>query len=94
MVRGEPDREPVQIIPPQPAPIQTRNELALLGILGAGKGRLALINGASFAEQESGTVRVGTNRVTIQCLKIQDGSVVVRVEGEEEDLELQLAVKP
>ena len=52
--------------------------------------RLALINDQTMAPGEKAKVRLGDGRVTVDCIKIQDGSVTVRVGDEPEHCKLQL----
>ena len=64
--------------------------LTLIGISGAGIGRLALINDRAFCVKESGKVRVGKTNVVIRCLEIRDGSVLIEVAGSQEKQELSI----
>jgi hypothetical protein len=64
--------------------------LTLIGISGAGIGRLALINDRAFCVKESGKVRVGKTNVHIRCLEIRDGSVLIEVTGSQEKQELSI----
>jgi hypothetical protein len=80
---------------PAPAPALTPvpDTLTLVGLSGTGKGRLALINDRTFSEGESGKVRVGDGSVTLRCLEIREGSVLVQVAGADDKQELPLRGK-
>jgi len=77
---------PPLVIAPTPVP----DELRLLGITGSGKNKVALINDTPLNEGESGTVRVGTAKVDVRCVKILADSVVIRVGESTEMTELKL----
>ena len=77
---------PPLVIAPTPVP----DELRLLGIMGSGKNKVALINDTPLNEGESGTVRVGTAKVDVRCVKILADSVVIRVGESTEMTELKL----
>jgi hypothetical protein len=44
---------------------------------------LAVINGRTLSEGESGSVSVRPGTLTIKCLKIEKESVLITVEGED-----------
>jgi hypothetical protein len=92
--KRQPSGPPVNDIGPVvvgPTPIP--DKLTLLGISGAGRGQLALINDRAFGANESGRVRVGKTNVVIRCLEISDGSVVIEVDGTQGKQELSFKVK-
>lgn len=76
----------VPVAAPPPAP----DSLVLKGISGSAQRRFALINDSTFEAMEKGKVRVGKTNVTVRCLEIRGGSVVVQVEGSDEKKELFL----
>jgi hypothetical protein len=74
------------VVGPTPVP----DKLTLIGILGSGSHRLALVNDCSLGVGESGKVRYGTNKTVIRCVEIRTNSVVVEVGGERRREELPL----
>jgi hypothetical protein len=77
--------------PPPQAVAQTGpDKLVLKSISGAGKRRLALINGATLGLNETAKVRVGTSNVVVKCLEIRDASVILHVAGTTNRTELSL----
>ncbi len=72
-------------------PVEVR--LLLKGILGSAGSRLALINNQTFAEGESGSVKVPGGQVRIRCVKINERSAVIAIEGRNEQTELRLIDK-
>ena len=64
--------------------------LTLIGIVGTGDRRLALINDRSLKQGESGKVRVGATNVVVRCLEIGSESVAIEVDGSPERKELRL----
>lgn len=77
------------VFEPPPVP----DKPTLIGISGTGSRRLALINDRAFVANESGKVRVGKTNVVIHCLEIRDGSVIIKVDGSQEEQELSLKLK-
>ena len=77
------------VVGPTPVP----DKLTLIGISGTGSRRLALINDRAFGSNESGKVRVGKTNVVIRCLEIRDGSVMIEVDGSQEQQVLSFKVK-
>ena len=71
---------------PTPVPAQ----LTLIGILGSGTKRLALINDCSLGAGESGKVRFGNTNTTVRCVEIRTNSVVVEIGAEKRREELAL----
>ena len=76
--------------PPQAAVRPAPDTLVLNGITGPARRRLALINGATLAVNESGKVRLGTTNVVVRCVAINDASVTVEVAGTTNRAELFL----
>jgi hypothetical protein len=74
-------------IVPTPVP----NTLVLRNLSGTGNRRLALVNNQTLAKGEETRVRIGKTNVNVQCLEIRDRSVVLRVGGRTEPMELFLA---
>ena len=72
---------------------QTEVKLILKGILGPAGARLALINNQTFAEGESGLVKMPGGQTKIRCVKINDHTVTITVEGKTEQIELRLQDK-
>jgi hypothetical protein len=88
--RAQPVTQTVWQPAPAPAVTPVPDSLTLIGISGKGKRRLALINDRTFAEGETGKVRVGATNVTLRCVEIRGGSVIVQNEASEEKQELLL----
>lgn len=65
--------------------------LELQQIVGKKDRRSALINNQSLTAGQSAKVRVASGEVSIRCMEIRDESVIVKVEGRREPLELKLA---
>lgn len=76
----------VPVMAPTPVP----DDLELKGVSGTGARRFALINDATLQLMERSQVRVGKTNVTVRCLEIRDGSVLIQVNGSNEKHELFL----
>jgi hypothetical protein len=74
-------------IVPTPVP----DKLVLRSLSGAANRRLALVNNQTLASGEEARVRVGQTNLLVRCLEIRDRSVVLRVRGQTETLELFLS---
>jgi hypothetical protein len=72
---------------PTPVP----DTLVLRNLSGTGNRRLALVNNQTLAKGEETRVRVGQTNVQVRCLEIRDRSVVLRVGGRMEPMELFLS---
>jgi hypothetical protein len=70
---------------PQPAAVQ---KLKLSGLSGSADHRLAIINGATFAQGETAKVKLAGESITLRCMEIREKSVVVQIEGAEKPIEL------
>jgi thioredoxin-related protein len=68
----------------------SRRGLELQGIVGKKGRRLAQINDLTLTTGQSGKVRVASGEVSIRCVEIRDTSVIVKVDGRREPLELKL----
>jgi hypothetical protein len=77
------------IVGPTPVP----DQLTLIGILGSGARRLALINDRSLGAGESGRVRYGTTNVVVRCVEFRTNSVIVEVGEDKTREELVLKAK-
>ncbi len=73
-------------IVPTPVP----DTLVLRSLSGGGNQRLALVNNQTLAKGEEARVRVGQSNVLVRCLEIRDRSVVLRLGGRPEPVELFL----
>jgi len=60
------------------------------GIMFGGKVALVSINGRTLAEGESSEIPAKPNRVKVKCLQIQENSVLILIEGENEARRLQM----
>lgn len=69
-----------------PAPIVLPDTISLKGLLGTGNRRIAMINNASLMEGEKATIKLAKTNAIVQCIKISDKSVIVKVNGEEQEL--------
>ncbi len=56
-------------------------EFKLQGVMGSGENRLAMINGKSLKKGEVATVKIDEDVLKIRCLKIDDRTVLIEVEG-------------
>ena len=72
-------------------PTSVPDTLVLRNLSGTGNRRLALVNNQTLAKGEESRVRVGRTNVQVRCLEIRDRSVVLRVSGQTEPMELFLA---
>ncbi len=85
--RTAPAANPIPIvIGPTPVP----DKVTLIGILGTGSRKLALINDCSLGIGESGRVRYANTNATVRCVEIRTNSVVVEIGGEKRREELVL----
>jgi hypothetical protein len=71
-------------------PTSVPDTLVLRNLSGTGNRRLALVNNQTLAKGEESRVRVGRTNVQVRCLEIRDRSVVLRVSGQTEPMELFL----
>ena len=71
-------------------PTAVPDKLVLRSLSGAASRRLALVNNQTLANGEETRVRVGQTNVLVRCLEIRDRSVVLRVGGRTEPMELFL----
>ena len=80
---------------PPPAAVQVAapTNLVLKNISGTAKRRFAMINGATIGINESAKVPLGAGKVSVRCLEIKDGSVIIQVSDETEPQELFLPDK-
>jgi len=67
-----------------------RGGLQLQGIVGQKGRRSAQINDRTLTAGQSAKVRVASGEVSIRCVEIRDSSVLVKVDGRKELLELKL----
>jgi Protein DA1 len=72
---------------PTPVP----DTLVLRNLSGTGNRRLALVNNQTLAKGEQARVRVGQTNVLVHCLEIRDRSVLLRIGGRTEPMELFLS---
>lgn len=77
------------VVGPTPVP----DRLTLVGILGSGVRRLALINDRSLGAGESGRVRYGNTNVTVRCIEFRTNSVIVEFGDDKTREELVLKTK-
>lgn len=68
-----------------------RGGLQLKGIEARKGRRVAQINNLTLTPGQSGKVRVASGEVGIRCVEIRETSVIVKVDGRKEPLELKLA---
>jgi protein disulfide-isomerase len=73
-----------------PSPPPAYSELALRGISGPKDRRLALINNETLGAGESAKVKLGDTLVRVRCLEVREDSVLIRIEGREQPVELKL----
>lgn len=59
-------------------------QIKLSGISGGSTKRFATINNETFEKGESGTVKIGTEKVVIKCLDINESEAVISIEGVED----------
>lgn len=72
---------------PEPSWVQ---DIKLSGLSGPPDHRLAIINGTTFAQGESGDIKVGGRKVTVTCKELREKSVLVQAQGLDQPLELNL----
>ena len=80
-------------VPLVTGPTPVPDALTLVGILGTGSKRLALINDCSLSAGESGKVRFAKTNALVRCIEIRANSVVVEVGEEKQREELFLKGK-
>jgi protein DA1 len=90
-----PRSDPVALnpVPLITGPTPVPDALTLVGILGTGSKRLALINDCSLSIGESGKVRFAKTNTVVRCVEIRANSVVVEVGEEKQREELFLKGK-
>lgn len=79
--------------PPAAVKSMAPTNLVLKNISGTSKRKFAMINGATLAANEAAKVPLGTTNVTLRCLEIKDGSVIIQLSGDSEPQELFLPEK-
>jgi hypothetical protein len=72
------------------APAFSASCLTLKGISGAANGRLAIINNRTVAVGEDTEVTTSSGKVRIRCVEIKENSVMVRIAGQSEVMEVAL----
>lgn len=72
-------------------PTAVPEKLVLRRLSGTASRRLALVNNQTLAKGEETRIRVGQTNVLVSCLDIRDRSVLLRVSGRPEPMELFLA---
>jgi thioredoxin-related protein len=86
--------------PPPPAPMfngaptappPRYNDLVLKNISGTVSRRFALINNQTLAAGEAARIKLGDGEVKVRCIEIRERSVLVQVEGQQNQRELKLA---
>ena len=93
---AEANRRVAAFVPHVPAGSELLNpswmaDIKLSGVGGPKNRPLAIINNDIFAVGDSNVLNVAGKAVTVQCLQIQDESVVVQIEGLDMPRELTLA---
>ncbi len=83
----QPDSETRQTTTPK----SPRGGLQLLAIVAKKGYRSARINDSTLTTGQSARVRVASGEVGIRCVEIRDTSVIVKVDGRKEPLELKLS---
>jgi hypothetical protein len=86
----EPDVEVEPLWQRAAVPTAVPDKLVLRSVSGAGARRLAFINNQTLARGEQARVRVGQTNVLVQCVDIRERSVMLRVNGQPELVELFL----
>jgi len=86
---------PAAVVAPDPprvvvGPTPVPDKLTLIGIVGSGSQRLALINDCSLKVGESGKARYGATNTVVRCMEIRTNSVIVEVGIERRREELLL----
>jgi hypothetical protein len=80
----------------QPVPAATNvvafsaASFTLKGLSGAAGRRLALINNRTLADGESTEITTPTGKVKIHCIRIKEGSVIVRADTQPDTIEIFL----
>ena len=89
-LKSDPDALAAAFAWPPPAAVKriAPTNLLVKNISGTAKRRFAMINGATLAVNES-----GWTNVSVRCLEIRDGSVIIQVSGESEPQQLFLPEK-
>ena len=64
----------------------------LQGISGTKSKRFALINNRTFEVTEEGDITVGRSKVRVHCVSISEDSVVIEVEGKQQELKLKQGI--
>ena len=76
----------------QPAALSlVPDTLVLKGISGTPRRRFALINDRTVEKNERARIRVGSSSVSIRCLDISENSVLIQMDGSEEEKQLFLS---
>ncbi len=88
---GNPDRSTAPFAGAATKPLPAYTNLTVKSIAGPPTRRFALINNTTMAPGDSASLKVGTNRVLVQCVEIREKSVVVRVDRDPATRELVLS---
>ena len=68
-------------------------QVKLTGLSGAPGHRLAILNGKTFAQGESGEVKANGKIIQVHCLEIRENSVVAEIEGFDKPIEIVFSGK-
>ena len=91
-LKSDPDAVAAAFAWPPPTAIKriAPTNLILKNISGTARRRFAMINGATLAANETAKVPLGATNVSVRCLEIRDGSVIIQVSGETDRQQLFL----
>jgi protein DA1 len=79
--------------PPSAVATAAPTNLVLKSISGTAKRRFAMINGATLTVNESAKILLASGKVSVRCLEIKDGSVIVQIDGKAQPKELFLVAR-
>lgn len=72
------------------APIFSASSFTLKGVSGSSKERLAIVNNRTLAAGEDAEVVTSSGKVKIHCVEVKETSVVLRLAGQTEPMEIAL----
>ena len=94
-LKSDPQADAAALVWPPPAAVRVvaPTNLVLKNISGTARRKFAMINGVTFAANESAKVPLGLTNISVRCLDIKDASVIILVSGDTDPQELFLPAR-
>lgn len=87
---SDPSKRGRKVVAPTPQPAAPPDApLVLNGLSGSIENKLAMINGRTFAQGETGELTLGARRISVRCIEIREKSVIIETGGKQLELFLR-----